>query len=166
MALETQTEKKGGFVTVEKMLGILEQEGERLETENARLTEVNKQLTADIKAKENRQKELEGQVKLKVDQNTAALAQLDKEFQQEKTVLEKDVVPLRAIVKQLQGQIDNSHSEIARIVDGKKQEITRQTKEAQGELDQVKAQLQTATTGLVNTRAQLSQIVQAVQKVL
>ena len=166
MALETQVEKKGGAALVDRLLGILEVEGDRLEAENAKLTEANKLLTAEIKAKENRQKELDTQVKLKADQNTAELGRLASLFETEKARLEKDVVPLQAIVKQLQGQIDNSHREIARIADTRKEEIRKQTKDAQADLDQIKAQLQTAAGGLVNAKAQLAQLAQAIQKAL
>ena len=166
MALETQVEKKGGAALVDRLRGILEVEGDRLEVENAKLTETNKQLTADIKAKENRSKELESQVKLKVDQNMAALSQLAGEFEKEKVNLGRDVVPLRAIVKQLQDQIENSHREVARIADGKKQEILSQTAAIQAELNSAKTALGDTNTALSAARNQVGQAIAVLQKAL
>ena len=165
MALETQTEKKP-FMTVENMMGILQREGERLEAENAQLTETNKLLTADIKAKENKSKDLDSQVQIKTEQNTAELSRLANGFQKEKTQLEKDVVPLRATVADLQGQVDNARREVTRIADSKKDEIRSQTREAQAELDRAAGQRNIAVAALTSARAQLGQLAQAIQKVL
>ena len=166
MALETQVEKKGGAALVDRLLGILEVEGDRLEVENAKLTETNKHLTADIKAKENRSKELDSQVQLKADQNAAELSRLAGVLEKAKAVLEQEVGPLRAIVKELQGQIENSHREVARIADSKKQEILSQTREVQAELNAAKMALTDTNTALSAARNQVGQAIVVLQKAL